>query len=334
MPGAPSTHKTLQGAVDSAANGTIIYVEPSPVSYGVINLNKPVTMIGNGYFLGLNPAPYTQANVSGSVLTTLSMTSGAEGSMITGISFTGQFDSSSVRLSLNGVSNITFSRCYFVWDYMYSNYPSLNCAYLENVSGITFRQNFFECAGQGFVAAVNTISNIVYENNIFYGHNILHLVSPYGAGLANSSLTYTNNTFHSKATNINLGGSHYFNNIFLYDHANAVNVDRGALSATNNVSNKPIFPAAGNNTAAVFGDVLLLSSNPAILSPDGRMQLKQGSVAQGYGQGGTDAGAFGGTHKYVLSGIPFVPNIYYKQIAPTGTTAGGLKLHLKMRANQ
>lgn len=331
MPGTAATHRTLQGAIDSAAAGAIIYLEPSPATYGVVNLNKPVTLIGNGYFLGLNPAPFTQANAATSILTTLNIASGAQGSIITGISFTAPFTSSSVRLSLSGVSNITFARCQFAWEYMWGNYPSLNCAYLENVSGITFRQCYFECPGQGFLAATNTVSNILYENNIMTGNN-LHFVQPYGGGLAPGSITYRHNTFYSRQSDINFGGSRYFSNVLLLETNNAITTGAGATAATGNVSNKPVV-GAGNITNANLPDVLLLASNPQVLSPDGRMQLKPGSPAIGYGEGGVDAGAFGGSNPYVLSGIPFIPNIYASEVAQTGTSAGGLKLQLKVRAN-
>lgn len=331
MPGTASTHKTLQGAVDSAANGSIIYVEPSSQSYGVVNLNKPVTLIGSGYFLGLNPEPFTQANLASSILTTLNVSTGAEGSIITGLNFSGTFSNSNVRLNLNDVSDISFVRCYFAWDYIWPNQTTLNCAYLQNTSSITFRQCYFDCPGQGYVAAPNGVSNILYENNIMTG-NVLYLVSPWGAGLAPNSITYRHNTFVTRQAEMNFGGSQFFSNIILMDNSGGPNTGAGASAATNNVSNKAIF-GAGNITNATIENVLLFSSNAQILSPDGRMQLKAGSPAAGYGEGGTDAGAFGGTEPYVLSGIPFVPNIYAIQVMQNATSTGGLKLQLKVKAN-
>ena len=39
------------------------------------------------------------------------------------------------------------------------------------------------------------------------------------------------------------------------------------------------------------------------------------------------------TMRYVFSGIPAIPNIYYANPQQIGTTTGGLKIQLKIKAN-
>jgi hypothetical protein len=111
--------------------------------------------------------------------------------------------------------------------------------------------------------------------------------------------------------------------------------------ATHNVTNVKQLFSSDNNAdktnlidANLSIDSLFLDfSNPAVSSADGNYQLRANTRAKNFGNDGTDAGAFGGTAAYKLSGIPAIPNIYFAQVPQTGTSGGGLKVHLKVQAN-
>src|SRR6266581_2334469 len=45
----PGQYANLQTAIDNAADGDTLYVHGSPTSYGTINLNRSLTLIGTGY---------------------------------------------------------------------------------------------------------------------------------------------------------------------------------------------------------------------------------------------------------------------------------------------
>jgi len=61
--------------------------------------------------------------------------------------------------------------------------------------------------------------------------------------------------------------------------------------------------------------------------------MQPNGAAAGYAIDKTDCGAFGGTTPYVLSGIPAIPNIYFLQLTPNATQAGGLKMTIRAKAN-
>jgi hypothetical protein len=108
-------------------------------------------------------------------------------------------------------------------------------------------------------------------------------------------------------------------------------------SSRNNVSNYPIFGSTSNKilprkttTDSLF---ITFSNSQNITSTDGYFILRPNTAAAGYAIDNTDCGAFGGTGAYVLSGIPAIPNIYFLQVTPNATQAGGLKLTIKAKAN-
>jgi hypothetical protein len=137
------------------------------------------------------------------------------------------------------------------------------------------------------------------------------------------------------------------NNIILINDTSA------NITSNNGLANNP-FSTAGHNITNVKNlfkydgladntnlvnvnltiDSLFLDfSNLLVSSTDGNYQLRPITVAKNFGSDGTDAGAFGGAYPYVLSGIPAIPNIYFAQVPQTGTSNGGLKVHLKIQAN-
>jgi hypothetical protein len=228
----------------------------------------------------------------------------------------------------------------------------------------TINQLFFNAGSAGSTVMGMTLinlfvrtSNIVVSRNRVTTYLFLDISSPASNILVNQN--YLNVMQQNNAqsvsdlliTNNYFGGPVSFpasfipllqNNIF----SNNVNVHNATLTNnimregtftpnnstfTNNVGNATQFGTANNNKSNVnMGDVFVGATGN---STDGQYKLKQNSPASGAGAGGTDAGMFGGTKPYVLSGIPPVPAIYSFTVPATGSNTTPLNVVLKVRSN-
>ncbi len=330
-PGIKSDFKTLQGAVDSVANGTIILLQPGPSSYGDVFIRKRITIIGAGYFLGQNNAPNTQATLRSSVLGRVYFDTSSNGSYMTGISLTGRLESGiTARIIFNYTSDITVSRC------LVDNPGTY--AYATRSSSLTIKQCYFRPNGTNAnILGSNSATGIDFVNNIFSpdGSGENKLPSEYFTNY-NTSVLFKNNVMYNVSNPGYYPSANTLINNIVFDQ----NGTPGAVlcvASLNNVGNMTYTSTGPNITNAVEKDVFVLKSNPSIASPDARFQLKAGSAATGYGQGGVDCGAFGGLQgsAYELSGIAeFVPNIFFLDVPTVGTQTGGLPIHIKVRANK
>lgn len=336
-PGETANYNDLQIAVNSVADGSIILLQPGPVSYGNVIINKRVSIIGAGYFLGLNPEPFTQAYLQSSITGWITFDIGSNGSQLMGLSMTGDVTiNQRSRISCIKTSNIIISRC------MISPAGGVTTLiWADSSSGITLQQNFIRTpAGFGNLITCNSRASngIQFLNNIFenaggFGHI---LPTEYFTNYATSVL-FKNNVipdvsspgFYPSATTL-------VNNIIFqgpgFVPISCIAADRNVGNANYQIN--PPGPLGTNITSAVMSDVFILNTGSVIYGPDGRYQLKPGSPAIGFGQGAIDCGAYGGGGSYVLSGIPIIPNIYLGEIDGTPSAANGLRLRLKVKANQ
>jgi hypothetical protein len=330
-PGVTADFADLQTAVNTVPAGTLILLQPGPVSYGDVVVKKMISIIGGGYFLGSNPAPYTQATPSSSVIDRIEFDSLSNGSYITGLSISGPVSTgSNSRLSFIAASDITISRCYI----SRTQHPaSSNLCYSERSSFIYVKQCYVESAQSIQVLVGISSTAFFFSNNIFGGQGNKAPVEP---GTYNTSgIHFNNNTiFNWQNENQNPSYDIFENNIIIQPTGTTQKIDaRGG--ATNNVTTIDFeyTPAPAPNIVNVDPTTLFITAN----STDGVYQLKPGSPASGYGTGGVDAGAFGGLpdDQYVLSGISeFVPNIYFLNVPTVGAHTGGLPVHIKIKANK
>lgn len=304
-PVADADFLSLQTAINTVPSGSILMVHGG--NYGSITLNKQLNIIGPGYFLGQNPE--TQATMVPAIITSATLDSAAGASFISGLTFQGigpvSLYSSGTVLQRNAFIGVTLQ--------------------LNGVSGCIFRQNYLYTV----VAGPGLSTNLLFENNVVrtIGGNSL-------------SGTFTNNIFTSHlGPNVN---QHPSNSVF----RNNICTDKSignyhpVLAANNCVLSNNIFVGMtaynanglNNNIYNVQDTTLFI--NGTGLSSDGRYALKANSPALGAGLNGVDCGIFGGPRPYVLSGIPFVPNIHFLDVPFTGTTGSGLDVHIKVNANQ
>lgn len=333
-PGTAADYRTLQGALDSVPAGSIILIQGSGINYGLATVSKPVVIYGPGYFLGQNNGPNTQANLSEAMLIQLVFATGSQGSIISGLSFVprSQADdyNANNRINLSNTSNITINRCRI--ESIPANGGEHQTIAFTNCSNITISQCYITL-NAAVLCFFNSASDIFFKNNIITGQPYLYIGSNFSS--APYSYTFQNNSMQGTIDDgSRFCNGNFINNVIINTGSETTYTGCGMAYADHNVSNINIFPGGTNITNADGSNTYVLYSNPAISSNDGTYQLKPGSVAIGYGNDGTDAGAYGTSNmQYVLSGIPAIPNIYFADAPQNGTTAGGLKIHLKIKAN-
>lgn len=334
-PGEPANFSNLQDAVNAVPDGTIILLQPGPMSYGNVIISKRVTIIGSGYFLGLNPEPFTQANLQSSVTGWITFAAGSNGSQLMGLSLTGDGTTNGTRdrLYCEQTGNITVSRCLI---YPYNGTSTI--LYAKQSGGIRIRQCHIKIPGGGMhgrILGTDQSSGIEYSNSIFENDGFPH----YGFMMPTehftnytASVMFRNNVmFHIHNPGFYPSANTLINNIIIQPAgAQAILCD----GADRNVGNAQFTAQGGTNiTNAALQNICILNTGGIAYGPDGKYQLIAGSPAIGFGLGGIDCGPFGGPDPYVLSGIPLVPNIYASSIQGTPTSSGGLRLRLKVKAN-
>lgn len=270
--GANAQYSDLQSAISAAVAGDVIYVHASEINYGIININKELTIIGYSH---LNPEKQT---------------------LIDDI------------VLLDGASNSKFSGIHVTDDFYTNNSTTLTGIVLENCyidSSITFngggvddaiiRGNIiYQLGSTSNSSGNNNYTNTIISNNIilyyigFKNHQSITVknnvfLSPYfgypiyNAGNATGSVTVQNNIFYyntSSAYDPNADGV-VFENCLTY------NIGSGsltALSGSNNINDQnPLFVSAADALYDVAAD---------------DYHLGAGSPAIGSGSGGIDMGLY------------------------------------------
>ncbi len=347
VPGTSSNYKTLQGAHDSSAAGSIIYILPGAFSYGDLVLTKKLTIYGTGYFLGQNLEPNTQANTAPVIVKSIKFRTGSDNSFIEGLQLTAPTESSVQRIEIDTASNITISRCRITQsDGSYSNYfvfkGANNCivkeCYIDNTSTYW--------VGQSLIYGLNatySFTGILFTNNIIdwraiggNGFNMNNYGGGSYAGVANA--TFTNNTFYVFLQASTFGNLNYTNNIFVNDIATVFQNSNlpAQLNGTNlnNITNiASMFTPVGTNLNNVNTDSLFVNNLMGYHSKDQSWMLRDTSFANTFGAGGIAVGAFGGSNPYKLSGIPNQPFIYNLTVPSQATAPGTITVHIKGKAS-
>ncbi|HEX8429138.1 hypothetical protein [Hymenobacter sp.] len=302
-------YATLQAAHDASAANDIIYLEPSSISYGPLVCVRPLTIIGNGYFLTQNPG--LQLDTRESITDAVTFANGSAGSRITGCRLNG---SASI-----GASNITVERNYFNTSYCYIGYnPSVGSV---GVSNIIVRQNFIDNGYDVYLypgsTAATAVSNVNIINNIITGN----ITTPTGQFTRLSNILITNNVIGnltgSSSYRIDVDNAVIKNNILTYT-GTGNNFTPRNNAYSNNISGNTAFGTANGNQQNVAPTAMFVGGTG---STDGAFVLRAApNPAIGTGESGTNVGAFGGVNPYRLSGIPNVPTIYQYNQSVTGNT--------------
>jgi hypothetical protein len=292
--------------------GDTLYIEASGTSYGVINLNKSLTLIGTGYFLQQNGN--LQHNATSSTLAQLTFKAGSSGSTVSGLRIA-DANYASIHFDNVALSNITITRCYVDYGLDFNNAAGIV------YSNFVITKNYIQYVIDHTNFAPGTFTGLIFTNNYvgsgisFYGSNFYGVVAQNvttNLDIQSNIQCYNNIITGNNITQSNNTSSNIYNNVFSA-------AQPAWLTGGNNSFGVPtttIFPATGTTD-------LINDPNPVGICPQ---------CYQGY-PGGVEVGMFGGNDPYRASGIPSIPAIYNLQ-APANVPAGGtLPVTISTRTN-
>ena len=283
-------------AYDAAADGDTIYVFGSSTSYESLEIDKRITIIGPGYFLGQNPdSPLN--TLEATLPSGLTFKAGAEGSVVMGLVFSNR--------TYIETSNISLIRNKF-------SYQGHNVIEIDaGVIVVEIKQNYIE----GGISLDGNNNNINICNN--YISAVYYSVYTAIYCPTSSSLFLTNNVISG---NMSICNSILTNNILKLG-----NLEGSLNSYSYNFCDSNQFGSENGNQAYIDMSTVFVDEG----SEDGKWQLKSNSPVAGQGFEGEDPGMFGGDDPYVLSGQPNIPVIYFFTGDATGTATTGLNVHIK-----
>ena len=303
-------YPTLQAAHDAANANDIIYLEPTSISYGPLICVRPLTIIGNGYFLNQNPG--LQLDVRNSQTDAVTFANGSAGSRITGCVVGG------VNI---GASNITVERNQITSTFYVGYNPAIGSV---GVSNILIRQNYI--AGGNSLSffpggtAATAVNSVIVNGNIITGS----INTPTTQYTRLGSILISNNVIGelTGSTNYSLDVDNAVikNNILTSTVGTGNNFNPRSNNFSNNISGNTAFGTANGNQQNISPSAIFVGGTA---STDGAFALRTGSPAIGTGESGVDVGAFGGTIPYRIAGIPNVPAIYQFNQTVSGNSLNG-----------
>lgn len=239
--GVNANYTSAQTALNAATTlaGDTLHIEPSASSYGTLTVNKPIVIIGNGYFLTEDTGLQVNSTEV-SQFSYISFEPGSSGSCIQGIS-TGNFYLST--------SNILMRRNY-ISSYVYMYAGADNITLLDNFmvgiseqsspfTGLNLSNNILSGC---IISLSSAVSNVTFENNTC----INGYVQLYNAQI-------NNNIFYN--TSFTPYNSVYFNNIGSSTQFGTANGNQQNVTMVNNV-----FVASGTTDS----QYMLKAGSPAI----------------------------------------------------------------------
>ncbi|GAA4020008.1 hypothetical protein GCM10022408_37660 [Hymenobacter fastidiosus] len=303
-------YTTLQAAHDAASANDIIYLEPTSNSYGPLICVRPLTIIGNGYFLNENPG--LQLALQTSETGTVTFANGSAGSRITGCVIAG----------MNiGASNITVERNQITSTFYIGYNPAIGSV---GVSNVLVRQNYITGGGNPLFffpgsTAATAINNVIVNGNII----TTGISTATGNYTRLGSILISNNVLGNLAGTsggLDVDNAVIKNNILTPTSGTGNNFTPRSNAFSNNISGNAAFGTANGNQQNIAPSAIFVGGTA---STDGAFQLRTGSPAIGTGESGVDVGAFGGTIPYRIAGIPNVPSIYQFNQSVSGNSLNG-----------
>ncbi|HEX9825683.1 MAG TPA: hypothetical protein VGA80_03720 [Flavobacteriaceae bacterium] len=328
---AQNNYSSLQAAIDAAAAGDIIYIQPSPNSYGDVNMTKPLAFYGLGHNPQLN-------NGARAVVNNIFFRSAdASGSIISGLEISGiyldntTYNNHNVVITNNRINNIhgnpqtgKANDAFIAGNFFYEggfnyidNYNSQNWVFTHN----TFTHEISIGSWALFYRLNNSTllnNNIILSRQNGDTNQRITLFSDCsGVQISNNIFIFTGNAVIDFTT---LGSNSALN--FQNNLTYSTNTTLNALSGTNNIDDtNPLFvsfnPATAlNNTA---NDYHFQTGSPAIVA----------------GADGKDLGVENGNYPFSIRGYPTgLPYLTYFVINNNFLSAGtDLDIQVKASAN-
>ena len=341
-PSVSTDFNNLQSAISSGlvSAGDTLYVEGSATSYGNIDVNKPLTIIGAGYFLADNDT--TQAFQQSSNIGRLQVSATAAGTVLTGLRVRwDSWPSNSFEGAVTILANdVVVDRCY-IENTTFDVGRGRALTIANNLTGVIVRRCFLyrntsstsgsNCSVRRVIEIGQGVLNFIVENNIIkHGNNGFATNACGDAAFTmgdQSSGVIRNNVFNG---NVIVNNSLYNNNIQI---AGTYTSNATMVSEANNIGHSTQYGTANGNQSNVnMTDVF--EYGPGSQLVDNHYVLKAGSPAIGAGVSGVDCGACGGLYPYYLSGLPAIPAVFEVVLGSNiVTSSSGLQLNTKSKAH-
>ncbi len=298
----------------AVSDGDTIYVAGSNNSYGDVDIDKPLVIIGPGYYLDKRTT--TQINKRSAVFGEINFINGSDNSKLVGISVISTNVYDGIFLYAD-VDNISINSCFIPRihirnenGFIYENIQVKKCFLWY--SGLTSSTNVYHDG---------ICSNLVFSNNIVNGTMRIPVGSD---GIFTYNLFMSNNLFFGNTSSLDIS-----NNIYLNENENEFTIQPlPDASVHHNISLTGAFGNDNDNFTAPQSTLFVSNENA---SSDGMHMLSENSPAKGAGSNGTDIGPLGGPDPYRLSGLPNLPNIYELS---TGGLVSGDELPVRIKIKQ
>ena len=314
----------LQDAIAAAAAGDIIYVVPSPTSYGNITIDKSLTIFG----IGIRPLrDINSLSLVGSV------TVNASNVRLSGLTEE-TIQAFNLAPGPSDISNILIENCH-----LYSITATAN-----NISGLIVRNNIIENVSGIYFRVLNNAAGAIVTNNVFLGN---------AGAIEATQVSFLYNVF--SAVN---GDKDIFNDVdnCLFDHnifygvrVDLLNVGPGStgntwdnnLSFGNTVASYNVFEVSNNGNSTTTGN--LEDMDPMFVNfpltsawnDSYDLTLQTGSPAlngSANNNSGNDIGPSGGGTPFDADGnlLPYIQSITMPAVIPVGND---LPVNIKAKGN-
>jgi len=307
---------SISAAIAAASAGDTIYLQPTGVSYGDINLvsNKPLVFIGGGFAPLIGSLPATIANGIGANAGV--QNNNYSDNVFIGIRFTSGLNYS-IIFHQPIVHNLTFIRCAFTGFGIEMSGPCCN-------NWLMIQCVFSPTPNNSSPFGTFSGNNHLFINTVFVT-STLNQGQPIFNQFSATNTQFINCSFYrSTAVGANYNfavfsgspSSNFQNCIF----DSQINLPGTPLSFTfeNSLASGPAGPttAAFLNSRSVFEDNIEGTAVYANYTPNAifninstDMTLQTGSPGIGAGMDGFDVGPFGGNAGFVKGGLPPLPFI-------------------------
>lgn len=312
--GSPAKYSNLQNAVDSAASGDTVYLQPSGTAYGNLLLNKKIFLIGGG------AAPRRQ-NITPTSMGSISLYNGASNSILMGLRIDGQLYC--IDDSLN---NLLIANCYFGGQLEVgtecSNWMIEGCIMLGSGGGsLRITKTAPNLLVQNCIFSYSSISinwytpgSLIFRNNLFLfnGSEDVSNANSYWP----TTVVLENNIYFGCKIH-GFGGGQWLNNCFYLTSGITIS---NTGSNSGNFTGNPLFvsfPSSASNWTSFYHDFNLQSGSPCI----------------GTGTNGTDVGLYGGSSRFNPGLQPPIPQVMSINLTNSAVPSGG-KLQFKATLKQ
>lgn len=303
-------YDNIQDAYNKARGGfDTLLIEGSITGYGNLTLEKPLTIIGPGYFLNENEGE--SATSQAASLGVINISEGANGTKLIGISI----DISGGYIYVSA-DDVEFSRCFFGSGTYNLIYPRVS-----PIKNLNINRCYFSQVALDWRYVNEAPIDIYFASNIVQGGFAL----PEG-----TSGSVINNIFVGDAFNVGTVSSlQIHNNVLLSTNEEDISIPSLSSNISHNISSLKTFGTNNGNQEDILASQIFLQQG----STDGKWQIKADGPAAGAGRNGVDIGAFGGPEPYRLSGVPSIPRITDLSTDGFVNEEGKLEITIQVTAN-